>query len=412
MNRCVNIDWLEVHVLEDVNLYPLDAYYFTRAGYYVKQREYGTRVYDQMFTICDEHDEPFLEIRRAPKSATDEHGVLDPHSAHIRLANRYCYHRNCVQLLRDFLARHNYTFRRIFRLDICLDFERFDRGDDPARFLKRYIRHKFTKINQCNRVVHGTDRWDGCDDNYISWGAKTSMVSTKFYNKTKELEEAKKKPYIIQSWVASGLLTNPLTMIKVKKDGTQYKPTIWRVEFSIKSGNSGWAVLEDCNGNKNRTITVKHTLDAYDSDKKLLLAFASLAHHYFHFKYYQNGVRKDRCQDKVLFDFNLNQDAIYRLTRVAQSTPQSTEDARLHRALQRYAEHHIDPTIRKACEVILNSLDRSHLMTFATDRWDYRQVEELQAILSRRMELPEEDFVTCVDAVRRLLQNCSDTPTW
>lgn len=404
MTRCIHIDWLEVHVLEDMNLFPCDKYFFVREGWRVEQREYGTRVYEQMFTLFDQHDEPFLEVRRAPKSSSDSRGVLVPNSCHIRLTNRYCYFPNAVALLRDFLARYNYTFRRIFRIDICNDFVRFDLGDDPAKFVQRYLTHKYAKINQCNRTTRGEDRWDGCEDNYVSWGAPTSVVSTKLYNKSKELAEARDKPYIRQSWMAAGLITNPITMVKVRPDGTQYTPTIWRVEFSVRSGSQGWAKVEDCNGANNRKKYIDNTLQCYDTDEKLLLMFASLAHHYFHFKYYEHGQRKDRCRDKVLFHFDFAKDKLVKLARISQSKPQPAEDLRLRKALELYKISHFEPSVQEACKVLLDNIHHGAVARLASERWDIKQVQELRELLKRRMRHPDEDFAVALDAVRRLIQ--------
>lgn len=403
MQRCINIDWLEVHVLEDVSRYPLDAEFFQRDGWTVNRREYGTRVYEQMFTLLDTHDEPFIEIRRAPKSSTELNGVLSPYSCHIRLTNRYCYVANCVAMLRDFLARYNYTFKRIFRIDICCDFERFDLGDDPAKFIRRYLAHKFSKINQCNRTTHGVDRWDGCDDNSISWGQRKSMVSTKLYNKTLELREVHDKPYIRSAWMAAGLITNPVTMVKVRRDGTQYTPTIWRVEFSVKSGSAGWLIMEDHSHDKTRKIPTENTLASWDTDDKQLNKFASLAHHYFHFKYFEPGKRKDRCKDKVLFHFDFAHDRLVKLQRVAQSKPQPKDDLRLRKLLTRWSVYHIEPEVQKACSIILELLEKNAVRVLAEDRWDMKQVEELQELLRRRMRLPEEDFQVALDTVRQLI---------
>ena len=60
----------------------------------------------------------------------------------LRLSNRTCYSDNAVQIMQDFLTKYDYEFVKIFRIDICLDFERFDSGDDPNLFLHRYIRRK------------------------------------------------------------------------------------------------------------------------------------------------------------------------------------------------------------------------------------------------------------------------------
>lgn len=409
MNRCVNIDWLEVHCLEDNTRYPCNADFFVHEGWQVRVREYGTRIYNEMFTLLDNHDEPFLEIRRSPKSDSNISGILDPLSCHIRLTNRYCYMKNCVTILRDFLARYGYTFRRIFRIDICNDFERFDLGDDPQKFITRYLRHKFAKINQCRRTAHGDDRWDGCIDNSLKWGQPKSMVSTKLYNKTMELGTPPKKEYIVASWFANGLITNPLTMEKVRKDGTTYKPTIWRVEFSVQSGAAGWAIIEDCNGAKNKLKPIANTLSCYDTDAKLLQMFASLAHHYFHFKVYEANKRKDRCKDKVLFRFDFDNDKIYHLERHPGSSKPSTDDERLRRLLEQFAAKHCDPNVVKACNIILENLSARLVRNLSGVDFNAEAIRELQMILARRLTLPEEDFQVCVETVRRILAETKDS---
>lgn len=56
--RCVNLDWLEVYCLEDSSRFPCDADYFRQQGYFVQERDYGTRQYAQAFCIEDEKGEP------------------------------------------------------------------------------------------------------------------------------------------------------------------------------------------------------------------------------------------------------------------------------------------------------------------------------------------------------------------
>ena len=48
--RCVNLDWLEVHAREPIGQ-PHNADYFREYGCEVQEREYGTRVYKEMFVI-------------------------------------------------------------------------------------------------------------------------------------------------------------------------------------------------------------------------------------------------------------------------------------------------------------------------------------------------------------------------
>lgn len=403
MVRCCNIDWLEVYCLESESNYPVDADYFRRQGLRVEERAYGTRVYDQMFKILDDSGEPFIEVRRKPVGVDAGNQVLDFFSCHIRLSNAYCYVDNPAVLLRDFLARHGYTFKRISRVDVCLDFERFDLGDDPQNFVRRYIAHRYAKINQANRTTHGTDRWDGCVDNSLSWGAPKSMVSTKMYNKSLELSQVRDKPYIRYSWFAAGLVSDPNNLTKRNKDGCLYTPVIWRVEFSVKSGAAGWAILEDCTHAKTKLVPVENTLSSWDTAEKIFHKFASLAHHYFHFKYYQPGVRKDRCKDKVLFVFDFSKDRPLKLQRPFTSTPKSKKDASLLNALRRYAHTHFYPDVRHACEVIINSITSEQINGLCANGWDAARVRELRLLIRQRLDCPDEEFEVTLERVRRLL---------
>ena len=66
--RCVNLDWLEVHAYEPI-VTSLNAIYFRAQGWIVDEREYGTRVYREMFTLRGRDNVPLLEVRRNPAIA-------------------------------------------------------------------------------------------------------------------------------------------------------------------------------------------------------------------------------------------------------------------------------------------------------------------------------------------------------
>ena len=137
--RCINIDWLEVYCLESADRYPCNAEYYRRQGYMVREREYGTRVYKEMFEILNDNGDPVLEVRRNPASGDADFSGLVPESTHMRLPNWMLYQGNPVAFLMDFLLKHNYIFRRISRIDLAYDFEVFDSGDRPSTFVRRYL---------------------------------------------------------------------------------------------------------------------------------------------------------------------------------------------------------------------------------------------------------------------------------
>lgn len=404
--RCINLDWLEVYCNESFRYFPCNAEFFRSKGYNVIERDYGTRQYHEMFTLLDKNDHPLIEIRRNPVASkwdSSNSGIFDPSSCHVRLVNRYCYHPQAVQVLSTFLNTYDYAVGHIYRLDLALDFERFDKGDLPGKFLERYLKGVYSKINQGNISSHGKDRWEGRSWNSVSWGAPSSMVSTKFYCKTQELAEAKDKPYIRYAWFVAGLVDDWLSLTKVGADGAQYKPDIWRVEFSIRAKARNWYVIEDCNGNKQRRIAKEHTLATYATKLDQLHAFAMLAHHYFHFKKFKEGVRKDRCEDKILFDFGLNHTP-YVLDRLLSDQPRNVTENALIKRLQEYRMAHPQEQIRNACDTLIEDLRTNSMRNAMPEYANNSELKLLQLLIERRIKQnPKEPIQSTVDAVEPYL---------
>lgn len=400
--RCINLDWLEVHAREPIGAL-LDAEFYRREGYEVRDRGYGTRVYRQMFTILAPNDEPLLEVRREPAS-TGLHGIHDFNECHLRLCNRTCYFDNAASLLRGFLDKYGYTDVRISRVDICLDFVRFDRGDDPQAFVRRYFKHKYAKINQGRISGHGSDTWSGQEWNSLSWGSRTSCVTTKLYNKTMELYDPKLdrygKPYIREAWFRCGLIDD---ISRVTLHGELVN--VWRVEFSLRSAVKNWVPIE-LDGISRKYQSLRNTLDVYDSREKILVFFASLARHYFRFKVYEEGKRKDRCADKVLFDFS-EQEVVYKIGRPETALGSgNTFIARYNRLLSKIREYqatHYGPELFKACEVLISSLTEETMRSDLANPWDNDELDFLKKLLFVRTSNRDLTYEVAVKEVQKLL---------
>lgn len=395
--------------MEDVTRFPCDAEYFRGCGYVVREREFGTRVYGQMFTIEDRNGTPSIEVRRQPLSDTaKDGGLFPPNACHIRLTNSACYRDNAVAFLRDFLAKHNYSLQKIFRIDIAMDFETFDYGDDPQRFVQRYIAGRYSKVNQANISAHGADTWQTRKWQSLSWGAPKSMVSTKMYLKSLELEQVKDKPYIKWVWYQAGLIDNPVSCTKVNKDGEKYKPSIWRVEFSIKASAKRWYVIENRNHSKKTNVYVPHTLDCYDTKERLLLAFANLAQYYFHFKVYEEDKRKDRCRDKPLFNIKVD-DSVYRLTGVPTDNHPTTLQQRLIRLLDKFILQTIGEQDKSDAIRLRESLVSAVTRTTAPIGIDPKAIAVLQQALALQVSKRERgDIVKSKQQVQSLVEKFFD----
>lgn len=427
--RCVNLDWLEVHAFEIGN--PKDAEYFRSLGFRVVERDYGTRVYKEMFTLYDSHDQPFVEVRRNPFSQGYQ-GIHAAEECHLRLVNAACYYESAAGMLATFMADYGYQFNRIARVDICMDFEYFDYGDKPSDFVRRYFKHKYAKINQGNITAHGADRWDGQDWNSISWGAPSSDIGTKFYNKTMELYDPKTnsfaKPHIRYAWLKCGLIDDFHSCKKTAKDGTIYVPQIWRLEFSIRSSVKKWFAIElngqqRKRGNNKNMQSVRNTLDMYDSREKLITLFASLANHYFHFKYvikrydfYKTGntegkaIRKDRCPDKLLFNFKGEQ-LTYKIDKT-DNAPTIMGDSKgqfkpldsLLRQIRLFQQSHNAQEVHDACNVLIRFIEGDKLRSDLTRPWSFHDLMLLQRVIAERSSGNQTQVKILLNEIRELLK--------
>ena len=401
--RCVNLDWVEIYAHEDNRRYPMNADYFREHGYIVHEREFGTRVYAEMFTIEDDHGEPWIEVRRNPQSGTSSFTGLSELSCHLRLVNRACYTDQPIRDLGEFMLKHGYVYQRLFRIDVCYDFIVFDSGDQPDKFLRRYLEKKFSKVNQCKVRAIGNDGWATFDWESVSWGAPSSMIGTKMYNKSKELAATGyKKPWIQQAWFQSGVIDDPLN-----------HPDVWRIEFSLRSSIRNWIVIEDSDAKNSRKRAIPHTPELFDGRDRLWQRFLDLSHHYFRFRFVQyqdkvdengnrNMKRKDDCDEKVLFDFASRRD-FYQIGDVSRTTLPNPKDDVLFRHLNRYRECHADADIRKACSILMENLDREKLARI-TPHGYAAEIDRLRLAIATRTNWSYERVIEVAEEVHKLMK--------
>lgn len=402
MKRCINIDWLELHAYEPL-MGTLNADYFRRNGYHVEEREYGTRVYREMFTILDSHGYGMIEIRRNPASQ-GLHGIHQFNECHIRLTNRTCYWDNAADMLNNFVRKHQYYNVRISRVDICLDFATFDSGDDPAAFIRRFLKHKYSKINQGRIHAHGEDTWSGQDWNSLSWGSKSSPVSTKMYDKTMELLNAKlgtyNKPYIRQAWLLSGLIDD---IDRCTLNGEIQR--IWRVEFSLMSSVKGWVPIE-LDGKTHNYQSIRNTLEVYSSRENMIVIFASLAQHYFRFKYYEEGKRKDRCKDKILFKWR-EVEQTYRIgkpdTALGPGNKIFEQWNRLLIMLEKFRPNLRTTDLQDAYNVMVAAVKDEVMRGNLNNPYSNNELNTLKLLMKIRFDHPEFSYDAAMDLVKGFL---------
>ena len=299
--RVVGIDWLEMFVSERGDR-DYSANGFRARGWDVVERDYGTKTMSEMFTLLDQRGNAFIEVRRNPRGCDGiaKKTVYQQGDSYIKLANAYCYDADPVGLMVNFLNREKYTIRKIYRIDIFTDFEIFDTGDKPVNVVRRIVNHTYAKINQSHRRTSGTDTWTECFDNWVSWGNPKSMVSTKIYDKTKELHDTgNHKPWIPELWRKAGYIDD---IVNITKGG--HNVQMWRLEFSIKGNAKEWIYIGKNDCDDEITHTLPHSLEVYSTRQGIINAIANMVPYYFRFKIYVEGRRKSNCDDKILFIFD------------------------------------------------------------------------------------------------------------
>lgn len=323
MERCINFDWIEVFCIELGD--PKTPEYFEQRGWRgdVKVRAYGTPQYKQMFTLYNKSF-PLIEIRRDPYSIKPLGGIFDPRACHLRLSNRACYLPDPIGFLKSFMHKYGFSYQNTSRLDLCLDFQHFDNNDNPKIFLRDYFANKYTKVHQPRFHAYGTDERDSKTWNSVKWGAPSSSITTKLYNKSLELEQVGDKPYIRQQWEQCGF--SPLA-------------DTWRIEFSMKSEYKSMCRVDlDTDTGELQHNVIDIDIQTFSNRDFVLFTFFAIADYYLDFRYIEynrNGQlkRKYDSKRKVLFRTTADERA-YHPAKLTEQRPANKTDYMLIKKLK------------------------------------------------------------------------------
>lgn len=338
--KCINFDWVQVWTYEPTWLSSADNY--RDAGFVVKERSYGTRIFEEVITLIDTHGIPFVEICRNPKSKKSNGGILPDRACSIRLVNQQCYTPNALQELLSFLRDFGFEYKNgrlcgIQRLDIAMDFTHFDALEDrPQQFVNDYMAGKYSKVTQPQVRAVGIDGYTWKRYNSLSWGSTSSMVSTKMYCKTQEMAEVREKPWIRQAWVDSGVLESSLD-----------ETPVWRIEFKLTSECHEW-IDED-------GVVIHNTLEAWSSEANLISFYRGLIAKYFDFRHVDPTKSKYKAEPVDLWRW-----------------PKGVQ-----RAMPRRKEHFRDTG--RAEIILMNQLDR--LRDGATTQSELTSISEVKQMV-------------------------------
>lgn len=216
----------------------------------------------------------------------------------VKFDNWVLYDGGFRRYISEFFSEQQIEFVSISRIDFCGDFQKFDNGIYPEVFVKRYLYRKYLRLGRTTRVAcnfgQGKHKheWNG-----LKYGSNLSEVTAYIYDKTKEMEDIKWKPYIYMAWV---------------KHGFDMKQPVWRCEFSVKSG--GKLIANTETGEVDLFLTLKVIEYEY-----IYKCFYKLYERYFTFVHNDGQIRKDRMRKLKLFNYIYSAEVLV--------SAESTEDA-------------------------------------------------------------------------------------
>ena len=222
--------------------------------------------------------------------------------------------------------------------------------------------------------------------------------------------QAYKKPWIRYAWMKAGLIDDWQKVTRSREDGSIYTPQIWRVEFSIRSSRKRWFEIEldghqrTKKGKQKYVQSLPNTLEVWKREN-LVVMFASLAQHYFRFKYFKEDVRKDRCPDKVLFRWHKNE-PVYKFgnDQVVAATKLDKPLMSLITKLRAYRNSHSAEEIRSACNVLLKCMEGEQLRHELNYPFRSEELLVLRQTLSMKVAGSRRDVVVLMNEIRELLK--------
>lgn len=223
LNKLLNIDWLEFTAIRKKDLLSEDLFLYSIKQNDAARSRYFARVFDVWH--IDDPDNKFCTF------TSDAHvSFIDKNILVCKIENRYLYHKNLRHYIDRLLDEFGLEFKHFGRLDLSLDFQKFDTDVQINDFLQSVAKCEFIKCGQRNMkpsteisesyfTEDGQLFYSGRNVKGVSWGSRSSELYIVMYNKSLEMRQKKRKPYIVETWERHGFDTSIDT---------------YRLEFSIK----------------------------------------------------------------------------------------------------------------------------------------------------------------------------------
>lgn len=296
MIRCINIDWLTLFgsLLDQENVIKK----IESLGFIVKENDRGTHHFSRWLTVKFKNtSENFAQICYSPFSvkSKESSGIFNPNDSTVQLCNKFCYASDGIEIFTSFLKEIGFKYKSISKIDIALDIQQFDNRMNPQTLIRGIFSSKYWKVGQ-TKFSSYQKQSTSIEYSGIYFGAPTSPVRVRFYNKSQELEEVREKPYIRDQWKGCNMNEN--------------KP-VWRLELSIKSDGRNMVKLSTGE-------IISMNIKDIDTKEKLFSMFCKYAKHYFKFRINDGKTKKKYAKDLELLKIS-EEDSFFKPIRLTAS---------------------------------------------------------------------------------------------
>lgn len=226
---CISVDWLQVCCYSNNLAFLLNNDYYNKVDslpYWLELQPLETRSFARFIRVHTKVGNDWrycADILAVPRST-----MLNSNIVLVKIHNRFLYSQNYVKLLYNICATFKLSIKGLTRLDLCYDCNSFHNGLKPHKFIKEFVTAEFNspryiyKVGAKQfRVYGGKSVSSATKFSGIEFGSGKSSKRCYIYDKTRELEEVKDKPWIRQYWHENGLISDA-------------KTHVYRAEISIK----------------------------------------------------------------------------------------------------------------------------------------------------------------------------------
>lgn len=226
---CISVDWLQVCCYSNNLAFLLNNDYYNKVDslpYWLELQPLETRNFARFIRVHTKVGNDWrycADILAVPRSS-----MLNSNIVLVKIHNRFLYSQNYIKLLYNICATFKLSIKGLTRLDLCYDCNSFHNGLKPHKFIKEFVTAEFDspryiyKIGAKQfRVYGGKSVSSATKFSGIEFGSGKSSKRCYIYDKTRELEEVKDKPWIRQYWQQNGLISDA-------------KTHVYRAEISIK----------------------------------------------------------------------------------------------------------------------------------------------------------------------------------